>query len=554
MSKKQIVFGAEARKKIVTGIDTLADAVVSTLGPNGRNVVFTDKFGVVSSTKDGVTVAKQIEELDDPIENIGLNMVKQAAVKTADNAGDGTTTSTLLARELVKNGISRLNDGANAVEIKRGIDAAVDITLKSLRDLSESISSEDQLNQIATISANNDPEVGKLISRAIEKVGKEGVVHIEESKTGDTYLETVEGIQFDRGYKSPYFVVDNNTMSTVLKDAYILIVNQRLTAVKELLPILESVSQSNKALLIIAEDIDGEALAALIVNKMRGTLKVCAVKAPDFGDRRKLVLEDIATLTGGQVVDRDKGMKLDKFNSEWFGEARTITVTKDQTTIIDGKGEEDSIIVRAEELSKQIEEAETPFEMEKLQERLANFAGGVAIVHVGGNTETEMKEKKDRVDDALHATKAALADGIVPGGGIALLRSREAIKENMTDDLTDDTKFGYNLVYDACGKPFEQILVNAGYTQTDALLILALKLKEVSKDVWNGYNIKTEEVVDMKEAGIIDPHKVTRQALANAASIAGTALLTEVAIIDSPKSDDSAQQQQFDPSMMGGMM
>jgi len=554
MSKKQIVFGAEARKKIVTGIDTLADAVVSTLGPNGRNVVFTDKFGVVSSTKDGVTVAKQIEELDDPIENIGLNMVKQAAVKTADNAGDGTTTSTLLARELVKNGISRLNDGANAVEIKRGIDAAVDITLKSLRDLSESITSEDQLNQIATISANNDPEVGKLISRAIEKVGKEGVVHIEESKTGDTYLETVEGIQFDRGYKSPYFVVDNNTMSTVLKDAYILIVNQRLTAVKELLPILESVSQSNKALLIIAEDIDGEALAALIVNKMRGTLKVCAVKAPDFGDRRKLVLEDIATLTGGQVVDRDKGMKLDKFNSEWFGEARTITVTKDQTTIIDGKGEEDSIIVRAEELSKQIEEAETPFEMEKLQERLANFAGGVAIVHVGGNTETEMKEKKDRVDDALHATKAALADGIVPGGGIALLRSREAIKANMTDGLTDDTKFGYNLVYDACGKPFEQILVNAGYTQTDALLILALKLKEVSKDVWNGYNIKTEEVVDMKEAGIIDPHKVTRQALANAASIAGTALLTEVAIIDSPKSDDSAQQQQFDPSMMGGMM
>ena len=315
MSKKQIEFGANARKKIVKGIDTLADAVVSTLGPNGRNVVYTDSYNNVYSTKDGVTVAKQIEELEDPIENLGVNMVKQAAIKTSDNAGDGTTTSTLLARELVKKGISRLNDGANAVEIKRGIDSAVDIVLKDLSKLSESITSEDQLNQIATISANNDPEVGKLISRAIEKVGKEGVVHIEESKTGDTYLETVEGIQFDRGYKSPYFVVDNNTMSTVLKDAYILIVNQRLTAVKELLPILESVSQSNKALLIIAEDIDGEALAALIVNKMRGTLKVCAVKAPDFGDRRKLVLEDIATLTGGQVVDKDKGMKLDKFNS-----------------------------------------------------------------------------------------------------------------------------------------------------------------------------------------------------------------------------------------------
>tara|TARA_R110000796_G_scaffold240185_1_gene361140 strand:- start:643 stop:2301 length:1659 start_codon:yes stop_codon:yes gene_type:complete len=552
MSKKQIEFGAEARKKIVNGIDTLADAVVSTLGPNGRNVVYTDQFGGVSSTKDGVTVAKQIEELDDPLENIGLNMVKQAAVKTADNAGDGTTTSTLLARELVKNGITRLNDGANAVEIKRGIDAAVDITLKALRDLSESISSEEQLNQIATISANNDPEVGKLISRAIEKVGKEGVVHIEESKTGDTYLETVEGIQFDRGYKSPYFVVDNNTMSTVLKDAYILIVNQRLTSVKELLPILESVSQSNKALLIIAEDIDGEALAALIVNKMRGTLKVCAVKAPDFGDRRKLVLEDIATLTGGQVVDKDKGMKLDKFNSDWFGEARTITVTKDQTTLIDGKGEEDKIVIRAEELSKQIEEAATPFEMEKLQERLANFAGGVAIVHVGGNTETEMKEKKDRVDDALHATKAALADGIVPGGGIALLRSREAIIGSMSDDLSDDTKFGYNLVFNACGKPFEQILVNAGFSKVEAQMISLTKLNDGNP--WAGYNIKTEEVVDMKKEGIIDPHKVTRQALANASSIAGTALLTEVAIIDSPKNEDSNSQQQFDPSMMGGMM
>ena len=552
MSKKQIKFGAEARKKIVTGIDILADAVVSTLGPNGRNVIFSDNHGNIHSTKDGVTVAKEIEELEDPIENLGLNLVKQAAIKTADNAGDGTTTSTLLARELVKNGITRLNDGANAVEIKRGIDAAVDIVLKTLRDLSESISSEDQLNQIATISANNDPEVGKLISRAIEKVGKEGVVHIEESKTGDTYLETVEGIQFDRGYKSPYFVVDNNTMSTVLKDAYILIVNQRLTAVKELLPILESVSQSNKALLIIAEDIDGEALAALIVNKMRGTLKVCAVKAPDFGDRRKLILEDIATLTGGTVLDKDKGMKLDKFNSEWFGEARTITVTKDQTTIIDGQGDEDGIVSRAEELSKQIEDSSTIFEMEKLQERLANFSGGVAIVHVGGNTETEMKEKKDRVDDALHATKAALADGIVPGGGIALLESREAIMKNMPKGISEDSKFGYELVYKACGKPFEQILINAGYSETDAQMIARYKLKEGDSNAWTGYNIKTEEVVDMKEAGIIDPHKVTRQALSNASSIAGTTLLTQVAIINAPSDKDEAPQ--FDPSMMGGMM
>ena len=552
MSKKQIEFGANARKKIVKGIDILADAVVSTLGPNGRNAIYTDNYNNVYSTKDGVTVAKQIEELEDPVENLGVNMVKQAAIKTADNAGDGTTTSTLLARELVKNGITRLNDGANAVEIKRGIDAGVDIVLKHLKELSESITSEDQLNQIATISANNDTEVGKLISRAIEKVGKEGVVHIEESKTGDTHLETVEGIQFDRGYKSPYFVVDNNTMSTILKDAYILIINQRLTAVKELLPILESVSQSNKALLVIAEDIDGEALAAMIVNKMRGTLKICAVKAPDFGDRRKLILEDIATLTGGQVVDKDKGMKLDRFNSEWFGEARTITVTKDQTTIIDGQGDEDQIVTRAEELAKQIDEASTPFEMEKLQERLANFSGGVAIVHVGGNTETEMKEKKDRVDDALHATKAALADGIVPGGGVALLYSREAICDKMPKDISDDTKFGYELVYKACGKPFEQILINAGYTETEATMIAQYKLKDSGNDLWTGYNIKTEEVVNMKEAGIIDPHKVTRQALSNASSIAGTALLTEVAIIDTPKDEESKPQ--FDPSMMGGMM
>ena len=552
MSKKQIEFGANARKKIVKGIDILADAVVSTLGPNGRNAIYTDNHNNVYSTKDGVTVAKQIEELEDPVENLGVNMVKQAAIKTADNAGDGTTTSTLLARELVKNGIARLNDGSNAVEIKRGIDAAVDIVLKKLNELSESISSEDQLNQIATISANNDTEVGKLISRAIEKVGKEGVVHIEESKTGETYLETVEGIQFDRGYKSPYFVVDNNTMSTVLKDAYILIVNQRLTAVKELLPILENVSQSNKALLIISEDIDGEALAALIVNKMRGTLKCCAVKAPDFGDRRKLILEDIATLTGGQVVDKDKGMKLDRFNSEWFGEASTITVTKEQTTIIDGQGKEDQILTRAEELAKQIDEASTPFEMEKLQARLANFSGGVAIVHVGGNTETEMKEKKDRVDDALHATKAALADGIVPGGGVALLYSREAICDKMPKDISDDTKFGYELVYKACGKPFEQILINAGYTETEATMIAQYKLKDSENDLWTGYNIKTEEVVNMKEDGIIDPHKVTRQALSNASSIAGTALLTEVAIIDTPKDEDSKPS--FDPSMMANMM
>ena len=547
--KKQIKIGSEARKKLVEGIDKLADAVVSTLGPNGRNVIFTDGY-TVSSTKDGVTVAKQIESVEDPYENLGVNMLKQAAIKTAEKAGDGTTTSTLLARELVKNGVQRLNDGANAVEIKRGIDSAVEEVLKELKSNVESISSESQLEQIATISANNDPKVGKLISRAIEKVGKEGVVHIEESKTGETYLEVVEGLQFDRGYKSPYFVTNNNTMSATLKDAYVLIADHRFTQVKELLPILEGVSNTNKSLLIIAEDIDGEALATLIVNKMRGTLKVVAVKAPDFGDRRKLILEDIAVLTGGTVFDKDKGMKLDKFNWEWFGSAQTITVTKEDTTIIDGGGTEENILQRAEELSAQIEKSETPFEMEKLQERLAKFSGGVAVVHVGGSTETEMKETKDRVDDALHATKAALEEGIVPGGGIALMYSRKVLEKSMKNKMSDSTKFGYKLVYDACSKPFLQILVNAGYSEVDASMIAMNDLKGC-KDFWTGYNIKECSTVNMKQAGIIDPFKVTKQALLNAASISGTILLTEVAIVDIPEEKQSHPQ--MDSSMMGMM-
>ena len=547
--KKQIKIGSEARKKLVEGIDKLADAVVSTLGPNGRNVIFTDGY-TVSSTKDGVTVAKQIESVEDPYENLGVNMLKQAAIQTSNKAGDGTTTSTLLARELVKNGVQRLNDGANAVEIKRGIDSAVEEVLKELKSNVESISSESQLEQIATISANNDPKVGKLISRAIEKVGKEGVVHIEESKTGETYLEVVEGLQFDRGYKSPYFVTNNNTMSATLKDAYVLIADHRFTQVKELLPILEGVSNTNKSLLIIAEDIDGEALATLIVNKMRGTLKVVAVKAPDFGDRRKLILEDIAVLTGGTVFDKDKGMKLDKFNWEWFGSAQTITVTKEDTTIIDGGGTEESILQRAEELSAQIEKSETPFEMEKLQERLAKFSGGVAVVHVGGSTETEMKETKDRVDDALHATKAALEEGIVPGGGIALMYSRKVLEKSMKNKMSDSTKFGYKLVYDACSKPFLQILVNAGYSEVDASMIAMNDLKGC-KDFWTGYNIKECSTVNMKQAGIIDPFKVTKQALLNAASISGTILLTEVAIVDIPEEKQSHPQ--MDSSMMGMM-
>jgi chaperonin GroEL len=538
---KQVILGSEARTNLVKGIDILADAVVSTLGPNGRNVVIANEMGAPQSTKDGVTVAKSIT-LSDPNQELGVQLVKQAAIKTAEKAGDGTTTSTLLAREMIKAGLTALNNNENAVQIKRDIDATVKEVVNNLKsNIAEDISGEEQLEQIATISANNDPETGKLIATAIEKVGMEGVVHIEESKTGETYLETVEGLQFDRGYKSPYFVTNNNTMTSTLENPLILIADQKLTQVKELLPILESVSTQARSLLIIAEDIDNEALATLIVNKMRGTMKVCAVKAPDFGDRRKLVLEDIAITTGGVVFDKQKGMKLDKFSWDWFGEARTVTIGKEQTTIVDGKGGIEPIEARIEELQQQVSKATTAFETEKLQERLAKFTGGVAIIHVGGNTETEMKEKKDRVDDALHATKAAIEEGIVPGGGTALLYASNGLKADTT---------GAQIVIEACAKPFNQILVNAGFDNVKGQ-ILADQLCNSGNDTWAGYNIKNDEVVNMKEAGIIDPTKVARTALQNAASVAGTVLLTECTVVDELNEENNSQQ--IDPSMMMGM-
>ena len=536
---KIIEFGPKGRSKLVKGIDTLADAVVSTLGPNGRNVVIEKDMTSPQSTKDGVTVAKHIE-LKDPVENLGANLVREASVKTADKAGDGTTTSTLLAREMIKEGLEHLNNGANAVEIKRSIDDAVKTVTETLREkISQDISSQDQLEQVATISANNDPEVGKLIATAMEKVGQEGIVHIEESKSGDTYLETVEGIQFDRGYKSHFFVTNNSTMTCTLEDPYILIADHRFTTVKDLLPILEGVSSTNKSLLIIAEDIDNEALATLIVNKARGTLAVAAVKAPDFGDRRKLILEDIATMTGGQVYDKDKGMKLEKFSWDWFGQARTVTITKEKTTIIDGKGNEELVNQRIDELTTQVDKAETPFEREQLQTRLAKLCGGVSIIHVGGYTETEMNEKKDRVDDALNATRAAIEEGIVPGGGAALLYARENI---------DAKDIGSRIVYKACGKPFEQILINAGTDEVNAQMLGKYKLVESGNDTWAGYNLKTNEVVDMKKAGIIDPTKVTRVALENAASVAGTVLLTECVVVNDP-----SDEKKNEPNPMMGM-
>ena len=542
---KKIIFSDKARKELLKGVDKLADAVVATLGPAGRNAIIDQDMGSPVSTKDGVTVAKSID-LEDRVENIGAQLVKQASIKTADQAGDGTTTSTLLAREIYKKGLKVMNTGANAVDVKRGIEEAVKKVIDYLEDdLSKDITDEEQLKQVATISANNDTEVGELISTAMDKVGRDGVVTIEESRTGETYLETVEGMQFSRGYKSPYFVTDNNSMQAVLRDPLILITDKRLNQVKELLPILEAVSQQNKSLLIIADDIDGEALSTLVVNKMRGILQTVAVKAPEFGDRKKAILEDIAVLTGGTVVSSEKGMRLDKFDSAWFGKAKKVTVGKENATIIDALGSEDSIEARVEELKTQIDESNSPYEVEKLQERLAAFIGGVAIVHVGGHTEVEMKEKKDRVDDALHATKAALEEGILPGGGIALLNASKFLTGFIGDVNNPDQQIGYDIVIQATEKPFYQILENAGYSKKE---IGDIENEVVTKegDLWAGYNPREQKVVNMFESGIIDPTKVTRLALENAASVAGTMLITETVISNIKEKENKG----IDPNMM----
>lgn len=544
---KKISFSEEGRLQLLEGVNKLADAVVSTLGPSGRNVIIQQQMGNPISTKDGVTVAQAID-LEDVVENIGAQLVKQVSIKTADQAGDGTTTSTLLAREIYKQGLNELKT-SNAVEIKRGIDIAVKKVVDYLREsYAKDITDEVQLQQVATISGNNDTEVGNLISTAMDKVGRDGVVTIEESKTGETYLETVEGMQFNRGYKSPYFVTDNSTMTAVLDNPLILITDKRLQQIKEMLPLLESVSQQNKSLLIISDDLDGEALSTLVVNKMRGILKVVAVKAPEFGDKKKAMLEDIAVLTGGTVVSDEKGMKLDRFNPEWFGQARKVTVGKDNTTIVDGKGSEEAIEKRLDELKDQIDNTTSPYEKETLQDRLAKLVGGVAMIHVGGHTEVEMKEKKDRVDDALHATKAALEEGILPGGGIALYNASkyllDFIKENELEFTHKDQIKGAEIVAKAVLKPFEQILINAGKTVED---IAAIKgsLKE-SNDQWKGFNPRSEEFTNMFEEGIIDPAKVTRLALENAASVAGTMLTTECIVSNIKKKDE---QDGVDPGM-----
>ena len=539
---KQISFGSEAREKLLSGVNQLADAVVSTLGPSGRNVFIQQQGGNPTSTKDGVTVAKEVE-LEDPIENTGAQAVKQVAIESARLAGDGTTTATLLAREIYSQGLSELQN-SNAVEVKRGIDIATKAVIEFLREnYSKEVTEEEQIKQVATISGNNDPEVGNLIATAMDKVGRDGLVTIEESKTGETYLETVEGMQFNRGYKSPYFVTDNNTMTSVLNNPLILITDKRIQHVKEMLPLLESVSQQNKDLLIIADDIDGEALSTLVVNKMRGILRVVAVKAPEFGDKKKAMLEDIAALTGGTVVSEEKGMKLDKFDLQWFGKSRKVTVGKDDTTIVDGKGTEEAIAERIDQLKEQIENTVSPYEIEILQDRLAKLIGGVAMIHVGGHTEVEMKEKKDRVDDALHATKAALQEGILPGGGIALLNASFHLAENPLVAQHPDQQKGFNIIIKALQKPFKQILLNAGETAE----IIEERVVYVSDNTkWTGFNPRTGEYVDMLEEGIIDPTKVTRLALENAASVAGTMLITECVITNiKPKDEQGAG---IDPS------
>jgi chaperonin GroEL len=538
---KQIVFNQDAKVKLLKGVIKLSDAVTCTLGPNGRNVIIDNAGDNPVSTKDGVTVARSIE-LENPIENIGAQLLKQAAIKTADLAGDGTTTTTLLAATMIADGFNAIKAGSNAVEVKRGIEQATKEVIAQIKTISKDITSDEQIKQVAVISANGDEEIGSLISEAMKSVGVDGVVTVEESRIGETSLEIVEGIQIDKGYKSLYFVTNNDTMTATLNNPKILLYNGRLTQVKELLPLLNSLSQSNDELLVIAEDIDGEALSTLLVNKMRGILKAAVVKAPDFGDRRLHILEDIATVTGGQVVSPEKGMKLDKFNSDWLGSARLVTVAKETTTIVDGKGEVEQIEQRIDDLKQQIDNAKSMFEREKLQERLGKLSGGVAVINIGAPTEVEMREKKDRVDDALHATKAALQEGILPGGGVALIHARQVLANKKYENV--DLDLGRDIVYRACTAPFLKILSNAGYENLESFGIVN-RLAVVESDY--GYNLKTKIITDLVEEGIIDPTKVTRLALENAVSVAGTILITESIVYNKP--EDKKSEQPIDTGM-----
>ena len=523
---KMLMFGEEARKKILEGVNKLADAVKVTLGPKGRNVILDKSFGSPVITKDGVTVAKEIE-LEDKFENMGAQLIKEVASKTSDEAGDGTTTATVLAQAIFKEGIKIVAAGANPMDVKRGIDKAVEKVVEKLKELSKETKDKKEIAQVGTISANNDKEIGEIIAEAMEKVGKEGVITVEEAKGMETTLEIVEGMQFDRGYLSPYFVTDAERMECVLEDAFILIHDKKISNMKDLLPILEQVARAGKPILIIAEDVEGEALATLVVNKLRGTLQCCAVKAPGFGERRKAMLQDIAILTGGQVISEELGLKLENAKLEDLGRAKRVTVDKDNTTIVDGAGKKEDIEARIQQIRAQIEETTSDYDREKLQERLAKLVGGVAVISVGAATETEMKEKKARVEDALNATKAAVEEGIVPGGGVAYLRCIDELDKLEVEN--EDQRIGVNIIKKALEAPFRQIVTNAGL---DASLLLE-KVKNANKN--EGFDAAKGEIVDMLEAGIIDPTKVERLALQNAASVAGLLLTTECLVTDKPE-------------------
>jgi chaperonin GroEL len=536
---KQIVFDIEARDQIKQGVDALANAVKVTLGPKGRNVVIDRKFGAPHVTKDGVTVAKEIE-LKDAVQNMGAQMLKEVASKTGDLAGDGTTTATVLAQAIVKGGLKNVAAGANPMDLKRGIDKAVASVVSEMKGFSQSVGDDhSKIEQVATISANNDNVIGKLIAEAMEKVGKEGVITVEEAKGTETTVDVVEGMQFDRGYQSPYFVTDAEKMETVLENPFILIHDKKVSAMKDLLPVLEKAAQSGKPLMIISEEVEGEALATLVVNKIRGSLKIAAVKAPGFGDRRKAMLEDIAILTGGTVISEEMGFKLEDADLSHLGTCEKIVIDKDNTTIVNGAGSEDAIKARVNQIKAQIESTTSDYDREKLQERLAKLAGGVAVLYIGAPTEVEMKEKKDRVDDALHATRAAVEEGIVPGGGVAYIRSLKALEGLMAEN--DDERVGIDLVRRAVEEPLRQIVENAGLEGS----IIVQKVKEGKDDY--GYNARTDVYENLMGAGVIDPTKVSRIALENAASIAGMLLTTECVLVDEPEEGGGA------PAMPGGM-
>jgi len=540
---KEITFDTNARDRIKRGVDKLADAVKVTLGPKGRNVILDKKFGAPTVTKDGVSVAKEID-LKDPIENMGAQLVKEVASKTADAAGDGTTTATVLAQAIYAHGIKNVAAGANPMDLKRGIDKAVDAVVQNLQKQSKNIKGSQEIAQVATISANNDIEIGKMIANAMEKVGKDGVITVEEAKGTETEVKTVEGMQFDRGYLSPYFVTNTEKMEADLDSPYVLIYDKKISSMKELLPVLEATAQTGKPLLIIAEEVEGEALATLVVNKIRGALRVAAVKAPGFGDRRKAMLEDIAILTGGRVISEETGMKLEDAKLEYLGRAEKISIDKDNTTIVNGAGKKNDIQARINQIKSQIEVTTSDYDKEKLQERLAKLSGGVAILYIGAATEVEMKEKKDRVDDALHATRAAVQEGIIPGGGVAYIRAIEALKGLPTDN--EDQTTGVNIVRLALEAPLRVISENAGQEGS----VIVNKVRDGKKDF--GYNARDNKFEEFFAAGIIDPTKVARLALENAASIAGLLLTTEAVVSEIPEEKEA-------PAMppgggMGGMM